>query len=203
MMITDVKTWALSLPSEARNLVIALSLIMTMLLLAMLSFSWSAAYQSWVEINRSAPRIARLEGYELARADIDEASRTALLALQALAFTDGSDQTQEGAKLQQVLRAFAEEAGLTISGSQLLPSRDSDSVPEGFSLMRVQLDMTGMPGALIDFLRGVYGYSPILDVTKLNVGKERKRNNRRGKQSVEELQTLRFSVHVSALLVTQ
>lgn len=202
-MVASVKIWLLSLPCEARNLVMAVVLIVSMMLLTLLSFSFTAAYQSWAEINRSAPRIARLKGYELARENIDEASTAALVALQDLAFNVVSDQAQEGAKLQQVLRAFAEDAGLTISGSQLLQSRDSDSVPQGFSLIRVRLDVTGMPEALIEFLGEVYGHSPMLDVIKLNIGKEKEPRNRRQEASVEELQTLRFSVHVSALLVTQ
>ena len=204
MIIVEAKGWLFGLPREARWVVVAASAAGLTLVLAFCFYSWSAAYQSWREIDRSAPRIARLKGYELARDDIDTAAAAAELALAELAFSDDSDETQVGARLQQILRGFAEETGLTVGGSQLLPSREGDEAPEGFTLMRVQLNMTGLPDALSAFLREVYQHSPVLDVTRLNVGQDKQRNNRRSKEaSPDELQTLRFDVHVSALLVKQ
>jgi len=203
-MIASVKSWLSVLPREARGLVIAGATVLSALAVAFFFYSSSAAFQSWKEIDRSAPRIARLEGYELARDDIEVATSAVEVALQELAFSDDDDATQVGARLQQILRGFAEESGLTVGGSQLLPSRESDNTPEGFALMSVQLNMTGLPEALIDFLREVYAHSPVLDVTKLNLGQDRPRNNRRKKETTpDELQTLRLEVHVSALLVTQ
>ena len=203
-MIASVKSWLSVLPREARGLVIAGATVLSALAVAFFFYSSSAAFQSWKEIDRSAPRIARLKGYELARDDIDTAAAAAELALAELAFSDDSDETQVGARLQQILRGFAEETGLTVGGSQLLPSREGDEAPEGFTLMRVQLNMTGLPDALSAFLREVYQHSPVLDVTRLNVGQDKQRNNRRSKEaSPDELQTLRFDVHVSALLVKQ
>lgn len=203
-MPTRMRSWLAALPPEARRLVISAATVLSALAVTFLFYSWSAAFQSWKEINRSAPRIARLEGYELARDDIEVATSAVEVALQELAFSDDSDETQVGARLQQILRGFAEESGLTVGGSQLLPSRESDNTPEGFALMSVQLNMTGLPEALIDFLREVYAHSPVLDVTKLNLGQDRPSNNRRKKEATpDELQTLRLDVHVSALLVTQ
>ena len=203
-MLIRVRSWLAALPPEARRLVISAATVLSALAVTFLFYSWSAAFQSWKEIDRSAPRIARLEGYELARDDIEVATSAVEVALQELAFSDDSDETQVGARLQQILRGFAEESGLTVGGSQLLPSRESDNTPEGFVLMSVQLIMTGLPEALIDFLREVYAHSPVLDVTKLNLGQDRSRNNRRKKETTpDELQTLRLEVHVSALLVTQ
>ena len=203
-MIAEVKVWLFGLPREARWVVVAGSAAGLTLVLAFCFYSWSAAYQSWREIDRSAPRIARLKGYELARDDIDKATGAVEVALKELAFSDDSDETQVGARLQQILRGFAEETGLTVGGSQLLPSRDGDKAPEGFTLMKVQLNMTGLPDALIAFLREVYQHSPVLDVTRLNVGNDNRRSNRRSQEATpEELQALRLDVHVSALLVTQ
>jgi len=203
-MIAEVKVWLFGLPREARRVVLAAGAAGLALVVVFCFYSWSAAYQSWREIDRSAPRIARLKGYELARDDIDTAAAAAELALAELAFSDDSDETQVGARLQQILRGFAEETGLTVGGSQLLPSREGDEGPEGFTLMRVQLNMTGLPDSLSAFLREVYQHSPVLDVTRLNVGQEKLRSNRRSREaSPEELQTLRLDVHVSALLVAQ
>lgn len=203
-MISDAKAWLLRLPNEARNLVIAAVAMAGVLALLMLSYAWSAAFLSWREISNSEPRIARLKGYELAQEDIQDASGVAALALQAVAFSDRGDETQVGARLQQILRGFAEEAGLTIGGSQLLPPRDDDNIPEGFALMKVQLNMSGMPEGLTEFLQAVYAHSPTLDVTKLYVSIDKKPNQRRQREaSIEELQTLRVDVYVSALLVIQ
>jgi len=204
-MITRAKSWLSGLPREARRLVISGATVLSALAVTFFFYSWSAAFQSWKEIDRSAPRIARLAGYELARDDIKVAANAVEMALQGLAFSDNSDETQVGARLQQILRGFAEESGLTVGGSQLLPSRESDKTPEGFALMSVQLNMTGLPEALNDFLRAVYQHSPLLDVTKLDIGRLRPRNNRSSKKEAtpDELQRLSLDVHVSALLVTQ
>ena len=203
-MITRAKSWLSGLPREARRLVISGATVLSALAVTFFFYSWSAAFQSWKEIDRSAPRIARLEGYELARDDIDVAANAVEMVLQELAFSDDSDETQVGARLQQVLRGFAEESGLTVGGSQLLPSQDGEMAPEGFTVLRVQLNMTGLPDALSAFLREVYQHAPVLDVTKLNAARARRGNNRRSKNaSPDELQTLRLDVHVSALMVAQ
>ena len=204
MMIAETKSWLFGLPREARWLVVATGTGGLTLAFTFCFYSFAATYQGWKEIDRSAPRIARLEGYELARDDIDIAANAVEMALQELAFSDYSDETQVGARLQQILRGFAEESGLTVGGSQLLPPRDGDMAPEGFTVLRVQLNMTGLPGALSAFLREVYQHAPVLDVTKLNAARDRRGNNRRSKNaSPDELQTLRLDVHVSALMVTQ
>ncbi|MAI94779.1 MAG: hypothetical protein CME45_07190 [Halieaceae bacterium] len=204
MMIAETRSWLFGLPREARWLVVATGTGGLTLAFAFCFYSFAATYQGWKEIGRSAPRIARLEGYELARDDIDIAANAVEMALQELAFSDDSDETQVGARLQQILRGFAEESGLTVGGSQLLPSQDGEMAPEGFTVLRVQLNMTGLPDALSAFLREVYQHAPVLDVTKLNAARARRGNNRRSKNaSPDELQTLRLDVHVSALMVTQ
>ena len=91
------------------------------------------------------------------------------MALQGLAFSDDSDETQVGARLQQILRGFAEESGLTVGGSQLLPPRDGDMAPEGFARTERAAQHDGVArSALSAFLREVYQHAPVLDVTKLN-----------------------------------
>jgi hypothetical protein len=203
-MIAEAKAWLFDLPREARRVVMAAGAAGLTLVCLFCFYSWSAAYQSWREVDRTAPRIARLKGYELARDEINKAAGAVELALAELAFSDDIDETQVGARLQQILRGFAEDSGLTVGGSQLLPSRDGDEAPEGFALMRVQLNMTGLPDALSSFLREVYQHSPVLDITRLNVGQDKPRNNRRSEEaSPSELQMLRLDVYVSALLVTQ
>jgi hypothetical protein len=203
-MIAEAKAWLFGLPREARRVVVAAGAAGLTLVFLFCFYSWSAAYQSWREVDRTAPRIARLKGYELARDEINKAAGAVELALAELAFSDDIDETQVGARLQQILRGFAEDSGLTVGGSQLLPSRDGDEAPEGFALMRVQLNMTGLPDALSSFLREVYQHSPVLDITRLNVGQDKRRNNRRSEdESPSELQMLRLDVYVSALLVTQ
>ena len=203
-MIAEAKAWLFDLPREARRVVMAAGAAGLTLVCLFCFYSWSAAYQSWREVDRTAPRIARLKGYELARDEINKATGAVELALAELAFSDDIDETQVGARLQQILRGFAEDSGLTVGGSQLLPSRDGDEAPEGFALMRVQLNMTGLPDALSSFLREVYQHSPVLDITRLNVGQDKPRNNRRSEEaSPSELQMLRLDVYVSALLVTQ
>jgi len=204
MSFAVLRSWFFGLPEEARHLVGGVALALAGLLIVFCFQILSVASQSWSQIDRSAPRIARLKGYEGAQEDIEQAVAATNLALEQLAFTGQTDQTQQGARLQQVLRAFAEEAGLTVKGSQLIPATERDDAPEGFTVLKVQLSMSGLPDALSDFLREVYGFTPTLEVTKLNIAAAQARRNRRRRNEItpEEEQALSLDVHVHALMVS-
>ena len=115
-----------------------------------------------------------------------------------------ADQSQTGAQLQQLLRGFAEDAGLTVRGSQLLPAAQQATTPEGFAQLTVELQMRGLPLALNLFLRDVYEHSPRLKVTELDVVKVRDRRSSRRRDQTErlEVQDLDLSIQVAALMVS-
>ena len=175
-----VKLWLLSLPREARALLLTISAAFTLLFFAWATALGSSAMNSAREIGRVEPQIARLMGYERVEDEFERALEQSALTLRALSYprTEGS---QAGAKLQQSLRGFAEDAGLTVNGSQLLVAEDlSDTEEEAFELLSVDLSLQGMPSALDAFLDEVRLNTPRLAVSKLDLVKPRRPRQRRG-----------------------
>jgi hypothetical protein len=199
-----LKAWLLALPREARGAVVGLAAIMATILLVLAANIWSSASASWSEIAKNEPRIARLKGYQAFQPAIEEAASEAKVILSELAFTASSDESQTGAQLQQLLRGFAEEAGLTVRGSQLISGVEEEETPEGFVQLRVDLRMRGLPVALSLFLRDVYDHSPRLKVSEMDVIKVRDRRStrRRDQPQTPVEQDLDLSVQVTALMVS-
>ena len=108
-----------------------------------------------------------------------QAMSEASVILKQMSFDSGDDESQTGARLQQALRGFAETAGLTVRGSQLMSVADQSESPEGFLILTVELRMRGMPSALDEFLGDVYAHNPLLKVAELNMVKVRDRRTSR------------------------
>lgn len=204
MSVADWKTWLRELPREAWTAVVGVLILSAFLLLLLITSVWSSLFESWSEIAENEPRIARLRGYQLFQSSILEAASEAKVLLDELAFAAVADQSQTGAQLQQLLRGFAEDAGLTVRGSQLLPAAQQATTPEGFAQLTVELQMRGLPLALNLFLRDVYEHSPRLKVTELDVVKVRDRRSSRRRDQTErlEVQDLDLSIQVAALMVS-
>lgn len=196
--------WLRAVPREARILVITLCGVSTAVVLFLLAVASASISQSWSEMSRNEPKIARLKGYQASEQDMVElASETALL-LRELAFSSESDESQTGARLQQALRGFAEDAGMTIRGSQLVSGGRAEAGPDGFTLLTVELQMRGLPAGLTVFLRDVYDHSPLLKVSKLSIVKvrDRRASRRRDQGSAEPEQNLDVNIQITALMVS-
>ena len=199
-----LRHWVTHLPREARVLVLGLGAVLALILTFMLSNLWASATQSWSEISRSEPRIARLKGYQASRPAMRQAMSDASVILKQMSFDSSDDESQTGARLQQALRGFAETAGLTVRGSQLMSVADQSESPEGFLILTVELRMRGLPSALDEFLGDVYAHNPLLKVAELNMVKVRdRRTSRRRNQSQSTVaQDLDINIQVSALMVS-
>lgn len=199
-----LQRWLTELPREARGAIMGTVIISTLLLLLLLTSIWTSVSTSWSEIAKNEPRIARLKGYQVFRPAMLEAAAGAEVILEELAFSAASDESQTGAQLQQLLRGFAEDAGLTVRGSQLISVAEEEGTPKGFIQLTVELRMRGLPAALNLFLRNVYEHSPRLKVAELNAVKVRdSRSSRRREQTQPvEQQDLDLSIQVAALMVS-
>ena len=133
-----LRHWVTHLPREARLVVLGLAALLGLVALFMLSNQYASATQSWSEISRSEPRIARLKGYQASRPAMRQAMSEATDILKQMSFDSGDDESQTGARLQQALRGFAETAGLTVRGSQLMSVPDQSESPEGFLILTVE-----------------------------------------------------------------
>ena len=199
-----LKHWVTRLPREARVVVLGLGTVLGLILIFMFSNLWASVTQSWSEISRSEPRIARLKGYQASRPAMRQAMSEASGILKQMSFDSGDDESQTGARLQQALRGFAENAGLTVRGSQLMSVADQSESPEGFLILTVELRMRGMPSALDEFLGDVYAHNPLLKVAELNMVKVRDRRTSRRRDQPQSVvtQDLDINIQVSALMVS-
>lgn len=190
-----LKPWLLSLPREARALLLTIWAVSALLFFVWATALVSSAMNSAREISRLEPQIARLMGYELVVDEFERALEQSALTLRALSYprTEGS---QAGAKLQQSLRGFAEDAGLTVNGSQLLVAEDmSDTEEAVFESLSVDLSLQGMPSALDSFLDEVRRNTPRLAVSKLDLVKPRRPRQRRGEPAYNpEILNVRMTI---------
>ena len=196
--------WLSRLPSEARVLALVL-LGLYGAVMAISSFLLVlAASASWSEISNIEPKIARMKGYQLVMPEMSESLSNTTLMLDELAFNAAGDGSKVGAELQQVLRGYAEEAGLTVSGSQLVKQSNSDDRPDGFLALTVDLRVSGAPESLDQFLRDVYESTPVLTVSSLNAIKLKRRRtrSRRNEEDQSLDQTLDMSIEVAGLAVS-
>ena len=148
------------------------------------------------EVERHEPRIARLLGYEQAAPRLTEASLRAEQALGQLVFPASAGE-QAGAQLQQVLRRYAEQAGLQVTGSQLV--KDETDSEEGqdplFEKLGVELSLVGRPMALDAFLISVASHGPTLATAFLELQKPRQQRARRNAPGIDpELLNVRLKV---------
>ena len=199
-----LKRWVTHLPREARVVVLGLGTALGLVVIFMIGNLWASATQSWSEMSRSEPRIARLKGYQASRPAMRQAMSEASVILKQMSFDSGDDESQTGARLQQALRGFAENAGLTVRGSQLMSVADQSASPEGFLILTVELRMSGMPSALDEFLGDVYAHNPLLKVAELNMVKvrDRRTSRRRDQPQSTVTQDLDINIQVSALMVS-
>ena len=124
-------------------------------------------------------------------------------ALDGLAYPRADDANATGARLQQTLRGFAEEAGLTVVGSQLAVSAAQDIDDQEkevglFDQLAVELSLDGPPIALDAFLVAVSQHSPALATVSIDI--QRKRRSRRDDDETRDFLTVRL--RVVALRVT-
>lgn len=115
-----------------------LALMLAVLLLFISELSWRYAWAGSV-LQGIEPRYARLAGLLESGAEIGEQQERAAASLSRLAYAPDDELVRLGTDLQQQIRRIAEEVGVQVSGSQILPARE-----EGDGLMVVSVGVTLM-----------------------------------------------------------
>jgi len=192
------------LPSEARWVVISLvgfSLTTFFLVAIQLADSLAA---SLAQAARDKPHISRMLGYEAATSELKGSARQALAEMKVLSFPATEGDGQSGAQLQQVLRRYAEDAGLTVSGSQLRLITDDERADAdtevslvAFTRLSVELSVEGPPMALDAFLTSIEGHTPRLMTVDMDI--QRKRRSRRDATNKTPTDYLTVQMEVVAL----
>lgn len=195
-----MRDYLTGLPTAARWVLVAAAGLFVAINIMILS-SISDGYRAERDIvERIRPRMARLLGYIAREPELATAASAAQDALANWAYLADGEGNQVGAQLQQTLRGFAEDAGLTVSGSQLVQTPQATEY-EGFDVMSVELSMFGNPEALDEFLSAVYAHKPTLVVSEMTVNKQRQR--RRSRDDIADDDTVVIRARVQALRVSE
>ena len=150
-------------------------------------------YQS--EIDRQAPRIARLQGLIDHQAQLQQSAQLIDRKSAKLVYPVDEDRAAVAARLQKDVRQILVEAGLSVSNSQVLPVREAET----FDYIGLKLTVTGTIDSLDAALVGLAGYTPLLLVDSLEVWP----NRTRAKKGEPERQSLSASLQILSLRATQ
>jgi len=192
----------LQLPVQARVVLVALIALAAIPLFGVGFWVIDEAVSHLQFSEQTKPRIGRLLGYIEHEKPLRLAQNQTREQLAALSYSSESDANQVGAQLQQALRGYAEDSGLTVSGSQLLKSTNTEAF-EGFELMTVELNMTGEPDAVDGFLALVDAHQPVLRIDQLALAQQRQTRRSSRRANADELDTrdVIMQVTISALRV--
>lgn len=183
-----MKAWFVALPINARVMLVAALCAAGLLLLLWISAVFGTIFDGYTKSSAASQKTARLLGYQAAAASLTDAMAAADAHLQQLVFPVLS-YDEAGARLQQTLRGFAQNSGLTVTGSQLVEetSADQDEQLPGLRVLTVDLSLYGVPMALDAFLGEVEVHRPLLALESMDVQQPRRSARNRGKVAPDSL----------------
>ena len=109
------------------------------------------------------PRYARLAGLREVRTEIETGLTQVQATLGRYAYPASMNGDRIGTDLQQRVRRVAEAAGMSVSGSQILPVRPAD----GFTHVPVSVSAEGTLESLRNMLAGLAAESPTIQVESI------------------------------------
>lgn len=152
-----------------------LGLVLLLLLYVILQF-WLLRAEFAAEIESIEPRSARLLGIAESLNQLEQGSERAAAVLRNLAYQPGRDSAATAAAMQQDVRELMEDAGLSVSGSQIL---SSESVA-GFDRLSLDITAEGNIEELDDAFSRLERLRPLVFTESVTVSPIRaRRSNRR------------------------
>ena len=194
-----MRDYLMGLPFAARAVLLVVLVLFALINIVFLSSSIDGYRTERDRVERISPRMARLLGYIAKEPELVIAAGATKNSLADWSYLAEGEGDQVGAQLQQTLRSFAEDAALTVSGSQLARTAQATDV-EGFDVMSVELSMFGGPEALDEFLSAVYAHKPVLVLDEMSVSKQRRRRSR---ADTSDDDTIVIRARVQALRVSE
>jgi hypothetical protein len=152
--------------------VVGLSLVALIVVLLIVAVNCWGLYRSYHEQSKDLiPRIARLEGLAESTSMLNDANQVVDLQMADMVYTSGADSASIGAVMQQTIRGVFDKAGLTVSGSQILPPR----IDKLFARIQLEVAATGSLESLEVALLELAELQPLVVVDSLNVQPTRAR----------------------------
>ena len=152
---------------------------LTLLLPALLFFDllvslWGLRQDVQAEIDRLQPRIARLQGLVDYEDQLREVAGKVGSRVLDLVYPAAEDRAEVAATLQKDVREILTEAGLSVTNSQVLQTRERGN----FDYVGVKLTVSGDLVALDEALAGLARHLPLVLVEALDVYVKRRSRNK-------------------------
>ena len=128
------------------------------------SYVWRKHQWAQNELDRIAPRYARLLGLQQHAQELDERLVAAQRQLTQYVYPAEVDATQAGNDAQQRVRSVLSAAGLTVVSSQVLPTK----VEQGFERIALAVQVEGELIHLQSALAVIPGLTPVVLIDGIN-----------------------------------
>lgn len=173
----------MNLGTDRSTIVVGVSfgLVLLVVLYCIASF-WFLRQDYADQIDTIAPRTARLLGMVESSDKLVSAHSMAKLTLHELAYPVGRDGATTAAGMQRDVRELMTEAGLSISGSQVLPRQKE----QGFDRLTLDITAEGNIDALEQALVSLESIRPLVFVTALNI-KPSRVSRRRVRETIDPI----------------
>ncbi len=166
--------------ADRPTIVVGLSLGLVLLLVLYWAMHLFLLRQDFVgQIETIEPKTARLLGITQSVDQLDVASNEASGRLRELAYGADRDSATTAAAMQQNIRELMTTAGLSVSGSQILPQRKSAT----FDRLSLEITADGNIEALDAVLAGLEAMRPLVFIETLKVNPDRARARGRDRKA--------------------
>lgn len=173
----------LELKADRPTLVVGGTLVVFLLLILYWLLHFWLLRQDYVEdIQSIQPRTARLLGISASYEQLQVASTQARRSLLELAYPAAKDTPMTAAAMQKSVRELMVGAGLSVSGSQILPARQTD----GFDRLSLDITAQGNIDALDEALSRLELMRPLVLVESVSIKPARERRRSRRRQAAPE-----------------
>lgn len=179
--------------SHRRSAIIcgATLLVPLLVYLNLLFSAWDLRAGYVDDIERIAPRIARLEGVKQVEERLRESAGQVQQQMSRLVYPASSERASVAASMQTDVRQLLNDAGLNVSNSQVLPVREE----ERFDYIGVKLTVAGDMESLDLALEELAEFAPLVIVEGMDIWPTRQRRS----SGEPELQEATISLRLLSL----
>ncbi len=151
--------------SRAARLLAGIILLIVVLLL-IVAFNMYDRYQRYqAEIDSMQPRIAQLQGLLMAHENIKASAEEAGLELSEYTYPAGQDEAALNSDLQKTARSIFADAGMHVTGSQILSSKPTETLTQ----LMLDLNVSGSFESFEAALQGLKNVRPRILVDHLRI----------------------------------
>ena len=158
--------------SNKVRVIVGLVVIITILFFYLfIDLAWTKYQDDKKRMEQLEPRISRLLGVEKSYELLQKANQDIEVQLTQVAYPVVEDTAVTGAEMQRAIRDIMNKAGMSVSGSQILPMK----AEEGYDAIHLEINVKGTVEGLEEVLIGLRELRPNVIIETLNIKPVRQR----------------------------